>query len=185
MEKLTENEVRLLLARFIGVNKPTLLGKVKEVDKTDNTCTVTDENIDIPGIRLSSVTGTNNGIIMYPKVGSFILCVKVEDTEEYSMLLASEYDSIEIKIDSLVINGGNLGGLVVSQKIVDEMEKQINRINDIVTSLNSLASAMTATAQAPVLGAALGTAITSAIGGVINPLVVPQPTVFENDKIKH
>lgn len=185
MVKLTEDEVRKLLARFVGINKPTLLGIVKSVNKTDNTCVVEDDGVDIPGVRLGSVTGTNKGIVLYPKTKAFILCVKVEDTEEYSMLSASEYDSIEIKIESLVVNGGKFGGLVISEKIVDEMEKQINRINDIVISLSTLASAMTATAQAPVLGAALGTAITSAIADVINPLSVPQSTVFENDKIKH
>lgn len=161
MEKLTENEVRKLLARFVGTNKPTLLGIVKSVNKTDNTCVVEDDGVDIPGVRLGSVTGTNKGIVLYPKTKAFILCVKVEDTEEYSMLSASEYDSIEIKIESLVVNGGDFGGLVKASPVVSWMQKVKTDLTTISTAMQGLGVPIVITTNSPV------------------------QSDFENTKIKH
>jgi hypothetical protein len=160
MVKLTEDEVRKLLARFVGINKPTLLGVVKSVNKTDNTCVVEDDGVDIPGIRLGSVTGAQ-GIVLYPKQKAFILCVKVEDTDEYSMLSASEYESIEITIDSLIINGGEFGGLVKVSPIVSWMQNVKTDLTTISTAMQGL--------------------------GVPIVLTTTQPiqSDFENSKIKH
>lgn len=161
MVKLTEDEVRKLLARFVGINKPTLLGVVKSVNKTDNTCVVEDDGVDIPGVRLGSVTGKNKGIVLYPKTKAFILCVKVEDTEEYSMLSASEYDSIEIKIESLVVNGGEFGGLVKVSPVVSWMQKVKTDLTTISTAMQGLGVPIVITTNSPV------------------------QSDFENTKIKH
>jgi hypothetical protein len=182
---ITDQEVREKLARFIGVNQPTILGVVKSVDKDKCTCDIDDDGIEWLGIRLRPITGINDGVVKFPKVGAYLLAVKIETSDEWMMVEATEYESILMVCEKIEVNGGENGGLVISQKTVDELHKTITRINAIVTSLTILAAAMTATASAPVLGAALGTAITSAIAGLQTPLMVPTASSLENEKFKH
>lgn len=170
MAMWTEDEVRRLLAQFIGVNKPTLLATVKSVDKSENTCVIDDDGTELPGIRLRCITGENNGIVAYPKKGAYVLCVKVEDTEEWSVIKASEYESIEMTIESLVINGGYNGGLVKIDAMIDWMQKVYSDLQTLKTQLNTW----------PVAGNGAPLAL------IFNP-TSPNPikSDFEDTKIKH
>lgn len=170
MAMWTEQEVRQLLAQFIGVNKPTLLATVKSVDKIENICVVDDDGTEIPGIRLRCITGENNGIVAYPKKGAYVLCVKVEDTEEWAVIKASEYESIEMTIESLVINGGDNGGLVKIDAMIDWMQKVYADLQTLKTELSTWTVAGN--------GAPLAL--------VFNP-TAPNPikSDFEDTKIKH
>ena len=85
----TEAEVRQLLAGFIGIDKPTLLAKVTEVNKGDCTCTLEDDGTEYLSVRLRPVTGENNGIVLHPKIGALALAVKVESTEDWMILFAT------------------------------------------------------------------------------------------------
>jgi len=166
----TDQEVRNLLARFIGINRPTMLGTVTDVDKIENTCTVDDDGVEWLGVRLRAVTGENNGLVAYPKQGAYVLCVKVEDTEEWAVLKASEYESIEMTIESLVINSGNLGGLI---KISDLTAK----LNDLVAKFNAHTHLTTATVgSSPTPGT---------IAATTNQAQPFNKSDFEDTKIKH
>lgn len=157
----TDQEVRELLARFIGINRPTMLGTVKGVDKTENTCTVEDDGVEWLGVRLRAITGDNNGIVAYPKSGAYVLCVKVEDTEEWAVVKATEYESIEMTIESLVINDGNNGGLVKIDAMISWMQKVKTDLTTISTAMQSLGVPVVITTGQPV------------------------KSDFENTKIKH
>lgn len=166
----TDQDVRELLAKFIGINKPTMLGIVKDVDRTENTCTIEDDGVEWLGVRLRAVSGENNGIIGYPTPGAYVLCVKVEDTEEWAVLKASEYDSIEITIESLVINGGDLGGLVKIDAMIDWMQKVYSDLQTLKTQLKAW----------PVAGNSAPLNLT------FNPTAYnPIKSDFEDTKIKH
>lgn len=166
----TDQEVRELLAKFIGINRPTMLGIVKDVDKTENTCTIDDDGVEWLGVRLRAITGESNGIVAYPKTGAYVLCVKVEDTEEWAVIKASEYESIEMKIESLLINGGELGGLV-------KIEELTNKLNDLVTKFNAHTHITTATVgSSPTPGT---------IAATTNQAEPFNKSDFEDTKIKH
>lgn len=149
MAKLTEQEVRGLLAKFIGKNAPTMLAKVTEVNKSDSTCTLTDDGAEYPEVRLQAVVGESKGIVCYPAIGALALAVKIEDTDEWMLLSATKYDSIEISIESLVINGGKLGGLVKIEELINWMNKVKIDLTAISTSLNSLGYPVTITTPLP------------------------------------
>ena len=170
MAQWTEDEVRRLLAQFIGINKPTLLATVKSVDKTENTCIIDDDGSEIPSVRLRAITGENNGIVGYPKQGAYVLCVKVEDSDEWSVIKASEYESIEMTIESLLINGGDLGGLVKIEQMISWMQKVYNDLQALKTQLNTW----------PVVGNGSPLAL-------VFTVTTPQPVKsdFEDIKIKH
>lgn len=170
MAQWTEDEVRRLLAQFVGINKPTVLATVKSVDKTENTCVIDDDGTEIPGVRLRAITGENTGIVGYPKQGAYVLCVKVEDTEEWAVIKSTEYESIEMTIESLVINGGELGGLVKIDAMIGWMQKVYTDMQALKTQLNTW----------PVAGNGAPLAL------VFNP-TAPNPVKsdFEDAKIKH
>lgn len=166
----TDQEVRELLARFIGSNRPTMLGTVKDVDKTENTCTVDDDGVEWLGVRLRSITGENNGIVAYPKKGAYVLCVKVEDSEDWAVIKATEYESIQMTIESLVINGGDNGGLLNIDAMISWMQKVYADLQTLKTQLST----------SPVAGNGAPLAL------VFNP-TAPNPVKsdFEDTKIKH
>lgn len=165
----TEQEIRQLLSKFIGENNPTVLGIVKSVDKDECTCVVDDDGTDIPGVRLRPVTGTNTGIVGYPKQGAYVLCVKVEATEEWMMIEATQYESILINCDSIILNNGE-NGLVKITEMVSWMQKVYNDLQTLKTQLNTW----------PVAG-------NSAPLALVFNVTTPNPVQsnFEDTKIKH
>ncbi len=100
-------------------------GTVTSVDKEANTCKVERDNLpELFKVRLNAITSPgSNCVVIYPKVGSDVLVLLVENnpTDGY-LLTASE-------IDQVIINGGSNGGLV----IVDGL---VSKINELVTKFN-------------------------------------------------
>lgn len=127
-----------------------MLGTVKYVDKTENTCTVDDDGVEWLGVRLRSITGENNGIVAYPKQGAYVLCVQVEDTEEWAVIKATEYESIEMTIESLVINSGDNGGLVKIDAMISWMQKVKTDLTTISTAMKGLGVPVVITTDQPV-----------------------------------
>jgi len=151
---MTNDELRQILRKFIGDEKPTMLATVKSVDKEKCTCSIEDDGIEYFNVRLRAITGKNTGIVMYPKIGTDVLVVKIESTEEWAVIYATEYESIEIEIDSLVINGGKNGGLVTIGDLKDNLDKLRDFVKDLATNiytwgsvLDSLAGGVVATNQ--------------------------------------
>ncbi|PCH69391.1 MAG: hypothetical protein COC06_07540 [Bacteroidales bacterium] len=75
------------------------VGKVKEVDKTNNTCTIERENRpELFEVRLNAVVDQlSDKLIIYPKTGSYVLCCLIEgDQTEAAIIKYSEIDSLEI-----------------------------------------------------------------------------------------
>ena len=124
-----------MLENFIGKNKPTILAKVVSVDEGKAVCDIDDDGKAYYNVRLSPLAGANNGILAIPKVGSYILAVQIESTDEWMILACSEYDkyiakignvTIELSGGNIVINGGENGGLVLLEAILEA----INRVED-------------------------------------------------------
>ena len=178
MAKWTEQEIRQMLAQFVGVNKPTILGTVKDVDKDECTCTITDDGTDYPGVRLKPITGQNTGIVKYPKDDSFALAVKVESTEYWMIIEATEYKSILITVGSnkvevsdsdIVFNDGEHGMVKIS-----EMVTWMGKVyTDLQTLKGSLSTTVVAGNGAP-------------LALVFSPST-PNPTIsdFEDANLKH
>ncbi len=81
-------------------NKSSSIGKVVEI--TGNTCTVERENLPpLEDVRLNAIEGDfSNKIIIYPKIGSDVLCLEVAGSkEETAVVQYTEIDKILIEID--------------------------------------------------------------------------------------
>lgn len=157
------SEIRKLLEQFIGHRKNTMLAVVKEVDEQDNTCLVVDDETEIPGVRIQPITGGAKGMLCIPAIGSYVLCGRIEMDEEWMMIQASEYSKI-------VINGGDLGGLVKIEPLIDWMGKVYADMQTLKTQLYSWTVAGNG----------------SPLALVFNP-TAPSPVKsdFEDTKIKH
>ena len=143
-------------------------GEVVTVE--DLTCTVKIGDAEIEGVRLrASLTGRDRQILTVPKVGSCVTlgCL----TADLNYLVVLQVDEIE----KVIVNGGELGGLIKIQELTD-------KINALVEAFNSHTHLLPA-----------GAVITSA-GPSTNPVNVPAITKkaaklnkkdYEDETIKH
>lgn len=143
-------------------------GEVVAVE--DLTCTVKIGDAEIEGVRLrASLTGRDRQILTVPKVGSCVTlgCL----TADLNNLVVLQVDEIE----KIIVNGGELGGLINIQELTD-------KINALVEAFNSHTHLLPT-----------GAVITSA-GSSINPVTVPAITKkaaklnkkdYEDETIKH
>ena len=98
-------------------------GIVKSVD--GNLCEVTVGNINIPGVRLKASELADDGLMLItPKVGSAVTIGSLSG--DLTELVVLQVDHIE----TIVINGGKLGGLINIGQLTDK----INELGESFTS---------------------------------------------------
>lgn len=96
---------------------------VKSVDETQAVCVLIDEDDqEFYNVRLRPVLSGNKSFILVPKVGTYVLAIRVEDDEDWMVIAADEVekigyyvgDSILELTDKLNVEAGGetLGGLV-------------------------------------------------------------------------
>lgn len=131
----------------------------------------------------ASIEGSD-GILIVPEVGSEVIIGYVDRHNSY-VLIHSKIKKISIDAENIVLNKGRNDGIVISSKVTDEINTVLKRVNAIVTSLQTLAVAMNGAGEIPVVSAALGSAINSAIQTISLPLREVNKTNIENDKVTH
>lgn len=116
---------------------------------TGETCSIKIGDLALTDVRLmaSAQKSTRDGLLVIPKVGSLVLVaddhevglrslfvVKVDDPEK--IIYTHKDTSIEIDADAgtIVINGGDLGGLIK----IEELVNRLNAIEDYVKNFKSI-----------------------------------------------
>jgi hypothetical protein len=179
------NEAEIL--REIVGNKKVYC-KVCTVDKVDEfTCNVTpllDKDAPIIAVRLKAHIQGDNGIIIKPKVGSFVLVAFLTRLDAF-VVMNDEIDQITIKIDntsllmdkdSIKMNDGSYDGLVKIQDLVKKLNNLENIVNDLITQYNSHTHP----------GVQAGSGTTSPTSMLENnQLTTTQQSDLENKKITH
>ena len=134
-------------------------------------CEVEIGNIVIPDVRLRASELDDDGeMLVTPKVGSAVTVGSLNG--DLSQLVVLQVDHIE----SIVINGGGLGGLIN----IEQLTGKLNAIEDDINSLKTAMDSWTPVAQDG--GAALKTAISSWAG---QQLTRSDKSDYEDEKIKH
>lgn len=71
------------------------IAKVKDVDETKAICTLVDEDgQEFFEVRLRPVLSDKKSFILVPKVGSYVLAVRVEDDEDWMVIAADEVTKV-------------------------------------------------------------------------------------------
>ena len=168
-----ESEIKRLLREIIGDSGlPFIHAEVVIVD--DETCTVKRNGLEITDVRLGAViNGNAKNLIIKPKIGSMVLIA--------DMSLGTLRDLAIIgwsEVETITINGGELGGLVKIQKLEDNL----NSLKTMIESIHAaLPGAFTAIGAAAAAAGSLGaTAYTQAMIGKSISIVD-----MEDEKIKH
>ena len=157
----------------------TIAGKVISVNETEMTCDLDLKTApDMLDVRLRSIIDeTKKGILIIPKVGSYVLASIIDNRKESAYVSCfSDIDKIRILTDEIELSGDTFGGIVKSEIVASE-------INDLKADINSLKQILTT--WVPVLqdgGTALKTAVTGWAGQTLVNVV---KTDLENDKVKH
>ena len=146
---------------------------VTSVDKEKRVMDAVGESDGLDYFDIGLGTGSVN---VYPKPGSLCLIGIVEGRETDSFLIsAAEVDSIEVTAETIVINGGGLGGLVK----VGELTERLNLIEKDINSLKQKLSGWTPVPNDG--GSALKTALSSYIS---ESLKETQVRDIENERVK-
>lgn len=117
--------------------KVSLLGTVKSVNETEQTCVIYDDDleIDFEEVRLRPVLDGTVSLKMVPKVNAWALAIRIEDEGEFMLIAAGEYDKVILNCENIVFNGGENGGLVNWPAVKTELDKTNALLNAIKNSL--------------------------------------------------
>jgi hypothetical protein len=99
------------------------IAKVKSVDEQNATCILSDEDgQEIFDVRLRPVLNGNKSFILVPKVGSYVLAVRVEDDDDWMVVGCDEITKVGFYLTDVEIefkdkihmkaNGENLASLI-------------------------------------------------------------------------
>lgn len=182
------SQIASIIQQLSGTSSPYLkVCQVTAVDRTARTvdCEPLDESAPLLGCNLQGDQEGEEGLVLFPKVGSIVLVGLVEGADTGAVLLTDELDDLELHIgkmsfsvsaEGISFNEGKLGGLV-------KIETLTKRLNTIEQDINELKQALTT--WIPSLGdggTALKGVITSWAG---KPLTRTKRTDYEDEKVKH
>ena len=147
------------------------LATVKSVDKDACTCAVAfvNEDADLDGVRLRAVNdGSNDGLVIYPAVGSFVLIGFIEGKNTAAFVMQTTV------IESIVNDGGELGGMVK----VQELQKQLQVVQTNFDILKNACDVAFTAVNSVVSGVSVG------YEAAIKAMQAIDTTQLENEKIK-
>lgn len=130
-------EIAQSIRDIVGV-KPfdTFVCTVKSVEGA--TCTVVRvlDNLEIPDVRLNCHSTENSGIVVTPKVDSYVLVTSI-DGHSHFVSQCSEVEKITIDCNGdIVINGGDNKGIVKIQELKDNLDS----LKSYIEAMNSAIS---------------------------------------------
>lgn len=129
-----------------GRQTVSLICTVDAVDKDARTvdCTPIDEGAPLLGVNLQANQESRFGVVIFPRVGSYVVVgfvadgsagvvLMTDDVESIEMVVKDDNTSLKITEDGIVMNGGGLRGLVK----IAELEDNLNQLKTYVESLNT------------------------------------------------
>ncbi len=189
---MTIGKVKKALEQFVNDRTAQsffLTGKVTAVDKDTATCDVSpiDGSTEYQDVRLLPIADTSSiGILTYPKEGSIVGLIRINE-EEAVVWNCQEIEHLEVEVAGkfkLVVdkdgtcsfNDGDNGGLIIVDKLRQEIDKNSQMLQTILSVLS-----------VPVVEA--GGGAPSALQQVLNAALQGKSTAnlssITNDKIKH
>ncbi|PXY44529.1 hypothetical protein [Flavobacterium hydrophilum] len=102
----TPEQIRLAFQQMAKNDGPAVsnIAKVKSVDENKALCVLIDEDDqEILDVRLRPVLSEKKSFILVPKVGSYVLAVRVEDDDDWMIIAADEVTKVGYYIENTII----------------------------------------------------------------------------------
>lgn len=122
--------------------------------------------------RAALVEGTA-GILITPAAGSSVIVGRISESDELFIEMFSE-------VESIIIDGGEFGGLIKIQEITNKINELVRTVNDLIQKFNSHTHQVSTTGSA---SAQKGTA--AAPTSKASDAKELDRGDYENEKIKH
>lgn len=153
---LTPEQIRERLREMAGSYAPAVsnIAQVQSVNEAECTCVlVDDDGLEFFDVRLRPVTGKNKSFLQIPKEGSFVLAVRVEDSDDWMIVACDEVEKVQLIVGSMdvvitendvLFNGGMLGGIIKISELTAKLNELVNTFN---AHTHAVATTGTAAAQ--------------------------------------
>jgi hypothetical protein len=114
-----QEQIRSKLKQMAGEVGPdvTMLAQVKSVNEDEMTCDLYDDEseLDFYDVRLRPVIDGKEFLTIIPKVDSWVLAVRLEDSDDWQAIAFGEVDKWRLKIGEAVIEQDATGLLIQRQ----------------------------------------------------------------------
>lgn len=141
-----------------------LVCTVDEVYKDTRTidCTPINEGAPLLGVNLQANQEADYGICVFPEIGSYVIVGFVADGAAGVVLTTEKIEAAEVVIgdnsaiidadgirlktanmsadfnpDNIILNGGDLNGLVIIQNLTNKINELVNTVNALITKYNA------------------------------------------------
>jgi len=113
----------------------SILAQVKSVNEDEFTCDLYDDDsgLDFFDVRLRPVIDGKEFITIIPKVDSWVLAVRIEDSDDWVVVSIGEAEKITTTIDTMIIEQ-NANGLLV-KKADDTLKDALTLIVEAVQKI--------------------------------------------------
>ncbi|SNB26490.1 conserved hypothetical protein [Flavobacterium psychrophilum] len=94
---MTPEQIRTRFEEMAKAHGPTVsnIAKVKSVNETKATCILEDEDgQEIQDVRLRPVLNGKKSFIQIPKVGTFVLAIRIEDDDDWMVIACDEIEKV-------------------------------------------------------------------------------------------
>ena len=188
LSKISMSQIANIIRQLSQGSSAVLkLCSVTAVDRSARSvdCDPLDESAPILGVSLQGDQEGEDGFLLLPKVGSYVIVGLIDGQDTGAVLLTDELDALEVKIgdqsleitsDGIILTGGALGGMVKVKELTD-------RLNNIERDVNSLKQILSSWSPMPNDGGA-------ALKGVVSSwssrrLQETKRSDYEDTKVKH
>lgn len=132
---MTPEQIRDGLKEMAKAHGPTVsnIAKVKSVNESAATCELEDEDGQlIFDVRLRPVLNGKKSFIQIPKVGSFVLAVRIEDDEDWMVIGCDEVTKVVWYVGTTIVE--------FSDKVHIEShgENMANLMDDLFVAINNM-----------------------------------------------
>ncbi len=172
--------IELIERTVKGLYAPqSFTAQVLEVDREKDTCRVLpDDGAELYNVRLTAVEDSyQNKVVIYPVVGSYVMVSLIENLPTMAYVSkVGEIDEVRINSPKLLINNGDLGGMVKA----GELREQYNKTKAIIDTLLQVC-------QTPINEPGNGSpsAFQAALNAAFAGKTTGDLSNIENEKVKH
>ncbi|MDM1557054.1 hypothetical protein HX126_21090 [Chryseobacterium indologenes] len=128
----TVEQLRNGFENWLRAPMVTNIARVKSVDENEGTCVLIDEDDqEYLEVRLKPVLSENKSFLQIPKIGSFVLAVRIEDDEDWMIIASDEVDKFLWNVgktklelsDKVLIEAGNQNLLSLMNRLFTVIER--------------------------------------------------------------